>query len=87
MTVAEPGEEPELGSESDGTVGWWLATRSASEQLGILVAALDLLVKITAATEDTTGVAVPAPIHTVTDLCFALVVFLLLLISKQGKRD
>jgi hypothetical protein len=79
----QAGDMPE--DHPDESLGWWLATRPFEVQVGMLVAGLVVLDAFTKLLEEISGEDVPDPLQAATQLCFAVVAFLLLWMQERGK--
>ena len=76
LPETEPGPSP----------GWWLASRPLLKQVALLYAALQVLDAVEARLlEDASGNDVPDPVQAATQVCFAVVAFLILWLSERDQ--
>jgi hypothetical protein len=87
VRFADQIEEADGWSEPDpqGSVGWWLATRTLRHQLALLYAGVEVLISVEALLEEASEEDVPGAVLAGARLCLAMVVFLVLCIDERGK--
>jgi hypothetical protein len=75
FTGEEEGPDEE---DSEASLGWWVASLTPVTQLAIFVAGLQVLDRVNSLIETTTGREIPDSLQSATQVCFAVVAFMLL---------